>query len=379
MWALLNIAETRKLTLELNQQLQRDQTNALERHAELRSETAGARRSIVALGEELRSEIDELRSEISESRDTMGGQRVDIDTLRDDFAPLFDRVRGLREQANNLADKGVVLQEGLATVQGALSAVRREVLFQQRRLTVLADGLPAQEIAPQRAAEVADQRLDSLYIALEDALRGGHDDIKQRLNPYVEHVKLAGGGDPKHPILDIGCGRGEWLELLKDNHISAYGIDSNTMMVERTKALGLDARHFDLLQHLKMLPEASLSAITAFHVVEHLPFGVLVDFLDEALRVLVPGGLFILETPNPETMRVGATTFYNDPTHRNPIPPMLLHFLVGNRGFTQIEVIRLHPFDYSNKLHEETRDAKHLNAVLFGAQDYAVVARRDIG
>ena len=126
---------------------------------------------------------------------------------------------------------------------------------------------------------------------------------------------------------------------------------------------------------LSTLGDASRSAVTAFHVVEHLPFDVMVDFIDEALRVLAPGGIMVLETPNAETMRVGATTFYNDGTHGNPVLPQPLRFIVEHRGFTEVEILPLHPFT-QGLLEEPTADARLLNRVLFGPQDYALVARR---
>ena len=131
-----------------------------------------------------------------------------------------------------------------------------------------------------------------------------------------------------------------------------------------------------LLRICVSLPAASRSAVTAFHVVEHLGFEVLVDFLDEALRVLMPGGMLILETPNPENLRVGANSFYNDPTHRNPIPPETLRFLVHQRGFAEAEILRLHPFPVEQHLKANDEDARRLNDLLFGPQDYAVIARR---
>ena len=117
-------------------------------------------------------------------------------------------------------------------------------------------------------------------------------------------------------------------------------------------------------------------AVTAFHVVEHLGFGALVDFLDEVLRVLIPGGMLILETPNPENLRVGANSFYNNPTHRNPVPPEPLRFLVEQRGFAEAEIVRLHPFPVEERLKANNEDAQRLNDLLFGPQDYAVIARR---
>jgi O-antigen chain-terminating methyltransferase len=255
-----------------------------------------------------------------------------------------------------------------------VGALRREIMFQQRRLTQLA--LPASISERVATTErVANERLDSFYVAFEDVFRGSREDIKGRLVDYVSILRDAGAGQLGKPVLDVGCGRGEWLELLKEANIPAYGVDINSVMVERTAALGLDARSADAIEHLKGLPDATLSGLTAFHVVEHLPFEVLIDFLDEALRVLAPGGIVIFETPNPETMRVGATTFYNDPTHRNPIPPQVMQFMIAQRGYQNTEILRLHPFT-DGLLEQPTADAERLNRLLFGPQDYSVIARR---
>jgi SAM-dependent methyltransferase len=292
-----------------------------------------------------------------------------------------ERLDRVNERCDGLNDRVAALAAGSDRVLAALEAtavevagVKREIMFQQRRLTRLV--LPAEEAQKRESiTAVADQRLDALYVAFEDVFRGSRADIKARLELYLERLGLAGASLPDRPVLDIGCGRGEWLELLGEKHIAAYGIDVNSMMIERAVSLGLDARHSDLLDHLRGVEDASRTAVTAFHVVEHLPLGTLIDFLDEALRVLVPGGVLILETPNPETMRVGATTFYNDPTHRNPIPPAVLQFLVEHRGFEEVEVVKLHPFT-QGLLEAGTRDAQLLNRVLFGPQDYSIIARR---
>ena len=100
----------------------------------------------------------------------------------------------------------------------------------------------------------ADHRLDALYEAFEDVFRGSRDDIKARMQPYLDRLVPAGAGQPGKPILDIGCGRGEWLEILKECHLQAYGIDCNVMMIERAKSLGLDAQEADLVTHLRSLP-----------------------------------------------------------------------------------------------------------------------------
>ena len=254
-----------------------------------------------------------------------------------------------------------------------ITGLMREIMFQQRRLTRLSEAPGA---ATHASPVTIEHRLDALYVAFEDIFRGSREDIKARMRFYLDRLMLSGAGQAGEPILDIGCGRGEWLEVLKESHLEAYGIDSNVMMVERARSAGLDAREAHLIAHLRDLPDASRSAVTAFHVVEHLDFGLLIDFLDEALRVLMPGGMLILETPNPENLRVGANSFYNDPTHRNPIPPEPLRFLVELRGFSEAEILRLHPFPVEQHLKGNNEDARRLNDLLFGPQDYAVIARR---
>lgn len=228
---------------------------------------------------------------------------------------------------------------------------------------------------PDGGALTDQSTLDQFYADFEDVFRGERADIKHRLEHYLRHILDSGAGKAERPVLDIGCGRGEWLELLRDQGLASYGIDSNEIMVTRCRAFGLDVWSADALGHLHGLPDGQLGAITAFHVVEHLPFDILIAFLDEARRVLAPGGILILETPNPETMKVGATTFFNDPTHRHPIPPQVLQFMVNHRGLERSEILRLHPFT-NGLLEADSDDAALLNRVLFGPQDYAVVAYR---
>lgn len=249
-------------------------------------------------------------------------------------------------------------------------------MFQQRRLTQLVapiDRSLTHDVA--KCDLLRQERLDSYHVAFEELFRGSRADIKSRLGVYVDILRAAGAGNLGLPVVDIGCGRGEWLELLRENNIPAYGLDRNSFMAQRAASFGVDVRVGDVIEHLRGLDASSLSAVTAFHVVEHLPFETVMDFLDEALRVIAPGGAIILETPNPETMRVGATTFYDDPTRRNPIPPVVLQFMLSHRGFDDPEILRLHPFA-DGLLTQPTDDARLLNQVLFGPQDYAVVARR---
>jgi 2-polyprenyl-3-methyl-5-hydroxy-6-metoxy-1,4-benzoquinol methylase len=214
--------------------------------------------------------------------------------------------------------------------------------------------------------------LDAMYSEFEDIYRGTREDIKKRQAVYFERIPPDLPGR-RQLALDIGCGRGEFLELLTEHGFTAKGVDLNENMVTRCLDLGLDAGHVDALEYLKSLAAGSHSLISAFHVVEHLPHKALVAFLDEALRVLAPGGVLILETPNPKNLLVGSCSFYLDPTHLNPIPEQLLRFLVEARGFVRPEVIPLHPVP-DHVRPQPALEPEYLNELLYGPQDYGVIA-----
>jgi 2-polyprenyl-3-methyl-5-hydroxy-6-metoxy-1,4-benzoquinol methylase len=286
---------------------------------------------------------------------------------------LDNRTRETLTTASTLAARFEDLAAQFSRLTEQLAMVRREVTFQQRQLTRFA--VPTADQPPESAPAVLTHRFDALYAALEDVCRGNREAMIERLTPYVERLIVAGAGLPDKPVIDIGCGQGEWLELLRREGLSAYGIDINRVMVERCTARGLDARPADVMAHLRGLEDVSRGAVTAFHVVEHLPFATLIDLLDESLRILIPGGTLILETPNPETLRVGATTLYQRPNRNNPLMPETLKCIVEHRGFNDIEIIRLHPFA-DGLLRGTSEDARLLNHVLSGPRDFGIIARR---
>jgi SAM-dependent methyltransferase len=126
---------------------------------------------------------------------------------------------------------------------------------------------------------------------------------------------------------------------------------------------------------LQGVAHASAGAVTGFHIIEHLSFNGLVTLLDEVMRVLRPGGIVIFETPNPENLVVGSNYFYLDPTHRHPLPTELMEFLFKNRGFEQIEILPLHPWE-DGRVAGEGELAERFNAYIYGPMDYAVVGRK---
>nr|MBA2616393.1 class I SAM-dependent methyltransferase [Actinomycetota bacterium] len=164
------------------------------------------------------------------------------------------------------------------------------------------------------------------YPAFEDVFRGSEAFIRDRQRSYLDLLR------GHEPVLDVGCGRGELLELLRDEGIEARGIDLDPAMVERSRAKGLAVEEAEAVAHLESLKDASLGAVFSAQVVEHLDVAELVRFVELAQRKLGPGGLFVAETVNPHSFRA-FKTFWVDPTHRVPLFPEVAAVLVGAAGF----------------------------------------------
>ena len=178
------------------------------------------------------------------------------------------------------------------------------------------------------------------YKAFEDRHRGSRDLIKERLRVYLPFVEPLKRLYPGCRAIDLGCGRGEWLELLGETGIEACGVDIDADMAVECRKLGLNVEEGDAISFLRNLPDESQAVVSAIHVVEHLPFPEVQTLATEAMRVLRPAGLLILETPNPENLVVAGYHFYVDPTHMRPVPPQLLSFLTEYCGFCRTKVLR---------------------------------------
>lgn len=217
---------------------------------------------------------------------------------------------------------------------------------------------------------------DSLYVALEDHFRGSQDVIKGRQNSYVPILRSA--PVESHVVLDLGCGRGEWLSLLKEEGIDARGVDSNLACVSECLAQGLVVEHGDLIEHLRGLPDQSCAAITLFQVLEHLRFPALLEVMRQVCRVLVKGGVLIAEVPNSENLSVAASTFWIDPTHQRPLFPGLLRFLAIECGFAKADGLYSTPLSPPPDLSGMDASAREalarVYATLYGDADFALIA-----
>ena len=311
-----------------------------------------------------------------------------IDDLDADVRRLTDLatevgLSGLRVEVDSIkTDLDAALAE-LQAVTGLLASIRakQDLIFRVARQALPDGAHPAQLRELSRELSTG---YEELYEDLENTFRGSRDHVRTLTAEYLPDIESVPG---KGAVVDVGCGRGEWLEVLRDAEIDAYGVDINQVVVDRCVARGLDVRAGDALVHLRELPEGSVRAVTSFHLVEHLSLDTLIGLIDAALLALRPEGVLILETPNPSNLNVGASSFYLDPTHIKPVHPQFLQFLLESRGFGEVEVRYLHPEDVPRLAaedlaghHDDPDRAQALvdriNWALAGPLDYAVLARK---
>jgi O-antigen chain-terminating methyltransferase len=219
--------------------------------------------------------------------------------------------------------------------------------------------------------EAEDFFLDDYYLAFEDRYRGSRDSILNRYRPYLKYLP----SDIKK-ALDLGCGRAEWVELLSINSIDSYGCDQNSAMLEKGREKGLkNLINSDIFKFLKSQDDSSFDLISAFHLIEHIPYRDLIKLIQEIKRVATCGATILLETPNPKNIVVSTYEFYKDPTHLSPLPSDLVVFMLEYLGFKDIKVEYLHPFESSFYIDEDTKSARALNNYLFQARDYLIIAK----
>ncbi len=384
----------------------------LERHELLLTHLERATGDIIRQFDLVQEKVDlGQRQALARYHDGIGRLRTAIDELELRLDEVDAAVRSARDDAlAQAAERAaeVVAAESQRTLEGAVAAAEKaarlaaldafeeadtrrdawrraldDVWLRMSQLDLfLAEARRhfPEPVPPERLAELP-SGFDSLQAAFAEAFRGPYEVVRERVSLYLEDLAETGG-----PVLDLGCGRGELLDVLAEAGIEAYGVDSDPERVERCRAQGLDARREEALAHLAGLAPGSLGAVSAIQLVQHLEIDELVELVELAARAIRPGGVLLLEAPNPENVVVGSSLFYLDPTHRRPIPPALLGFLVGARGFGDVEVRRLERAGQASPLERPKPDEPWADAVgalvdvvnfhLFAPADFAVVARR---
>jgi SAM-dependent methyltransferase len=265
--------------------------------------------------------------------------------------------------------------------------LRREVASQsrerhaeERHLTRILDEVRTRLTEPlpqdhlQTIGRIEKRACDTFSAAFGEQFRGTRADVKARLRVYLEPVKETIIGQGEGPMIDLGCGRGEWLELLQEEGIRATGVERNPLLVETCRQQKLDVVENDILSYLCALPDNSVGGVTGFHIIEHLSFEALLELFDEIVRVLRRGGIAIFETPNPQNVLVSTQEFYLDPGHQKPLPSALLQFVAEAKGLHRVKLLHLHPFPEASKVEEAGLEmAKRFNELFYGPRDYALV------
>ena len=252
----------------------------------------------------------------------------------------------------------------------SVDELSRRAGVQESRLTLAESGSPARgrsEPPPARAG--ADAIPPGVYALFEERFRGSPADIANGQRFYLAFLK-----DLPGPVLDAGCGRGEFLRLLQSAGIPCTGIESNPVSAAACRSAGLEVELGDAISLLAARPDGTLGAVVAFQVVEHWTPEEIFRFLQEARRALAPGGVLIAETINVDSVSA-LRAFYLDPTHSRPVPAEALRFLAEAAGFADIRIEYRSPVPDAERLTETSENEKKLNALLFGAQDYAVIGR----
>ncbi|MDQ2871334.1 MAG: class I SAM-dependent methyltransferase [Acidobacteriota bacterium] len=209
----------------------------------------------------------------------------------------------------------------------------------------------------------------AVYSLFEERFRGSPEEISRKQRSYLPFLADAPG-----PVLDVGCGRGEFLGLLREAGLTASGVEVNPIAAGECRSLGLDVEEGDGLALLAARPAGSLGAVVALQVVEHWTPEAIFAFLREARRALAPGGLLVAETINTDSL-FAWKAFFLDPSHVRPVPPEALRFLAQAAGFADVRIELLSPLPPEARLEESSANDVKLNGLLFGPQDYAVLAR----
>ena len=223
----------------------------------------------------------------------------------------------------------------------------------------------------QSAASLGPAAFD--YVNFEERFRGSEATIRERQLFYAPYFKNC------RRVVDLGCGRGEFLELLKENGVTGVGVDLNPDAIKACRAKSIEVHQSDLFEFLSHQPDESFDGLFCAHVVEHLTPESLPHLVNLAARKLKPSGLLAIETPNPGCLAIFAGDFYLDPTHQKPVPRQQLDFYLQEAGFTEIETHELNP---AAEVFPELAAMDQLEALsgfrsrFFGGLDYAIIGRK---
>ena len=296
------------------------------------------------------------------------------------FKMLLEMQNQIMNDIDRLKETLMIAYEG---IDRRLLSFMAQQLETKQRLDTLKAEETEKIITPEKAAidfNINRKETDefyALYVAFENRYRGPEELIKKRLAKYADMVGTEG------KILDIGCGRGEFLELVKERGLEGYGIDINVEMVKRCEEKKLEVLQEDALEHLIKLKEESIGTILCTHVIEHILHYKWYEMLILCRRALMPNGKLIIETLNPRSFYGVIEYYFKDPTHRNLMYPEYLHYLLEILGFKNVWLGYSSPVESSIALidvmkHEPeiNENFSRLNKFLFDSIEYHMVSHK---
>ena len=316
----------------------------------------------------LRKTAEALQNEVESLRDGR------VPRVEGDLLKMQQAIEAVQALGGELRDRRMPVLS--ARTDALVERLHEELSALGGLVERLAQGEPLRvAVAPDADAEVP-AAVAAASTRFTESFRGQRAEILGRVAEYVPLLTGAA------PVLDLGCGRGELLEALREAGVEARGVDADPAMVAACRRLGLAADVGDALEALRARAAESLGGVTAIHVFEHLPAAAWMSVVEAAASALRSAGVLLVECPNPESMRVGAGLFWVDPTHRVPVHPQALAFVMRALGLEVVETRLLHPFPPDQALAADSQPeavrelASKLDAWLSGPRDFLVVARK---
>jgi len=346
----------------------------------------------------LQRRLENQRADLQKAEERIGHT---IQTIQSELASLSERrieplekradtaesaIRDVSGEIGRLRDE--VFPASMARSDALLQRLAEELeeVASLSERSLRGEPLPVSGTSPLDEGRLADA-LAEVQPPLPESFRGSEDEIRHRMDRYLPDLK------PKAPVLDLGCGRGELLLLLREAGVDATGVEGDPALAEAARRRGLEVVEGDVLEVVKEQESESRGAVTAVHLFEHLTSAKLIAVLAEIRRVLRPGGLLIAECPNPHSLRVGASLFWQDPTHQRPLLPETLELMLRAAGFVFDRRELLHPFPPDQLLADDQggtgavtdpeismlaervdRLRDRLDEILHGPRDFAVWA-----
>ncbi len=330
------------------------------------------------------------RQDLSESTlRTLQDLLESINTIR--LSAVDQRVDRVEAELAQAADEVGRLRDGvMPAAEGRWNALFERLAFELEETASLVERMLASEPLPVAESGESERNLahglSKIQPLLVEAFRGSEVEIGCRMENVLPLI------EEHAPVLDLGCGRGELLLLLREAGIEARGIESDAALVQGAVRRGLEVDHADVLDALEACEGGSVGAVTAFHLFEHFSGALLSEVLNQCRRVLRPGGVLVAECPNPHNLRVGASLFWQDPTHVRPLLPETLSLFLEASGLSVGNIEYLHPFPEEQHLaaggasyadgandHRIDRLESRLDELLHGPRDFRVLAVKEQG